>query len=340
MDRTKNQQFGDWWVSPLVAYDEHAPNLFRSIFAASHLRRQAIFASLALDVDGSEEADTDRPVRSPDELVRIGTAMRDGRATDIITAAYGGVPEGFIGTLERCEIEPFKPERYVRLYRIFADGEREKIKALRYLDRITGRQIRMLDELRPELVDGKIVALLTNHTSAHELNRAVGCLTEICSTMDAEAIRQTIKTMSPKSSLQHLLKRFLRHADRLPPQPFDGVEDDQIVPIDTIDKVIRTSFRYQNCLRRQIGRVVTGAVAYAEFIGTEDRAILEMKPLSTGGWLLVGVHFARNELPEDSVVAEAKAKCVDLGIAHIVDGAKADGWNAVARLTDRWTWSA
>ena len=112
--------------------------------------------------------------------------------------------------------------------------------------------------------------------------------------------------MAPHSTLRSLVWRYLIRADRFPPQPFAHGADDEIKPLDSAQSLIMAGYRFRNCLRRHLGGVLTGAIAFAEF----RDLILEFKPLSGGGWILTDVHSHRNGLvaSEDEQAARGQVR--------------------------------
>ena len=82
--------------------------------------------------------------------------------------------------------------------------------------------------------------------------------------------------------------------------------------------------------------LLTGAVAFVEF----RHLILELKPLSGGGWILTDVHTHKNGLVAPDDEQAAKDKCASLGVPHIVEAVNSEGWEAVVRITGRRDWIA
>jgi hypothetical protein len=321
------------WIEPrLVAHDQNAPSLLRRLFQSSSLIRQAVFAALAFD----HEEQSDPPVLGPSRPFaadpELSVLLRDGRASDIIGSVYGFVPDGFLGALERCGARPLRPIHYLRLFKIFAAGEERKANALRHIGQITDQSIQIVEELLPVLVDGKVVSRLANRAKARELNECLTFIRRVCSRATDDAISDAIRNLEPHSKVATIITRFARRADLFPRQPFVG--DDELLPLDTVEKLIWASRRYRNCLRHQIGRAITGAIGFAEF----RNLILEVRPLSDGGWTLVDVHTHANGLvdPDDELAAREKA--ASLGVPHFIAGASGEGWNAVARIASHRDW--
>jgi hypothetical protein len=325
-----------WLHAMLIGYDEQAPSLLRKTLQSPFARRQAVFAALALEVVEQNHQAILTSQRDGADSTEFALLLRDGRASDIIPAVYGSLPDGFLGALERVGANPLRPAHYVRLFKIFATGDRQKANALRHIGQITDHSIQIVDELLPVLVDGKIVSRLESRSKARELSQAFAFIRRVCSTATDDAITNAIRTLPPHATVRSILLRHLIRADLFPPQPFAHGQDEEVQPLDTAMAMSKAATRYKNCLRRHLGRVMTGAVAFAEF---RQRLILELRPLSTGGWMLTDVHTVGNGLvaPEDEQAA--KDKCASLGVPHIVEAVNTQGWDAVARLTGKWDWA-
>jgi hypothetical protein len=323
------------WLGPkLIAYDEQAPSLLRKTLQSAPLRRQAVFAALAFEVVEQKQQSVLTPRRETDDGREFAALLRDGRASDIIEVVYGVVPDSLLGALERIGANPLRPVHYLRLFSIFASGDRQKANALRHIGQITDQSIQIVDELLPVLIDGKVISRLENRSKARELNQAVDFICRVATRATDEAIHNAIRTMAPHTTVRSLISRYLIRADRFPPQPFTHDADAEIKPLDSAKLVIMAGYRFKNCLRQYLGRVLTGAVAFAEF----RNLILELKPLSSGGWILTDVHAHKNGVVAPADEQAAKEKCASLGVPHIVESVNSEGWNAVARITGHRHW--
>ena len=322
------------WIEPkLVAHSEHAPTLALRVLQSSNLVRQSIYAALAFDHVERAHRPVLKSARPSDVDPELSSLLRDGRASDIIGTVFGIVPPGFLPALERCGASPLRPSHYLRLFKIFATGDERKANALRHVGQITDQSIQVVEELLPVLLDGKVVSRMSSRAMARDINTSLTFVRRVCSRATDTAIEEAIRNLEPYSKIETIIARFVKRADRFPPQPF--ARDGEITPLDSVKALTLAAHRYRNCLKRQIGRVITGAVAYAEFRGL----ILELQPLANGAWLLTGVHAHANELINPDDEQAAKDKCASLGVSHILsEGVNNDGWNAVARITNRWDW--
>ena len=324
------------WITPkLIAHDQHARGLIARVLGASTQNRQAIYAALAHEGLHGVAPDAGLFQSNFDAACERAMRLRNCPAPEIIRAVYGNVPEGYLGALERCGNAPLKPESYVRLFEIFRTHDRPKIEALRYVGEITDEVLEVLFTLSPPLVNPKVLARTDDVFKATALNDAIACIQQINSQATDEAITEAVRQLGEKSELKTMVSRFVKRADRLPPQPLPA--DDELVPLDTVPALIAASRKYQNCMRRYIGRVIHGATAFAEY---QERLILEFKPLADGGWLLEDVHTLNNARvsPEDR--KSARDKCAAGGVSHVrreFDGP--EGWRGVEIMIQGWGWS-
>lgn len=322
-----DELFG-WSTDLLVALDGLAAGLIRRLVVSAPMVRQAIFLTLA-QWDTRPTAGADAPPR--EEAIVTAELLRCGRAKEIVAHQFGSVPEGLLPALERIGPLPLaSAESYRRLWAFFADSDQRKARSLRDVGEITGRTLRVLDILDPVLVHAEVLKRVETAAQAHDLNRSVRFLRGVCSTATDEAIATAVAHMRSPDALPRLLQRFLRRADRFPPQPVES--DHELRPLATARAMIAAGRDYRNCLASMVGEALVGRVAFAEFTSVSDKVICEFRPLSGDrGWLLVDVHAARNGLAPRELRQSAEEKCASLGIPHIA-APEAGDWRSVRRM--------
>ena len=300
-----------WATIPLLMLDERAPGLIRRVLTVSPMRRQAIFAVVA--------EHTCSPVALDDEgetaLARV--LLRD-RAREILSYAFGDVPDGLIGTLERIGYEPLASSSgYLRLRGAFARGAPPHLaEALRDAGEIDAQRLKVLDALDPRWVHSTTLKRIENTRDARDFNACLAFVQQVNSKATDEVIAEAIARLPPQSDLPTLVQRFIRRADRFPPNPIE--ESNELRRLSSVRSLIEAARRYRNCLASKIEAVLVGQVAFAEFRG---EAILELHPLSGGfGWLLADVHVARNALVPEELRAAAVHACTNIGIPAVERG--------------------
>lgn len=325
-----------WATDALVRADDQTSGLVARVLTAAPARRQAIFAALAAhQVEGGLGLQTDGPF--PQELA---DALRHGRVSDILRRAYGDVPTGFAGTLERIGERPLeRAEDYLTIRDLLASDDTRAADALRSCENITRNRLRVLAALDPRWVHVNTLTRLDTTFDAITFNRSVSFVQSVCSRASDEAVAGAIARMVPTSTLLRVVQRFVRRADRLPPHPV-RVGDNELRPLLTISDYLEVARRYRNCVASKVGEIAAGRIAIAEFRG---EVLLEFRPLSAGaGWMLSGTHGHRNE-PVDGNVAEAgAAKCEALGIPRPNENAGGSDWRSYKRFTQQmdWGWAA
>ena len=324
------------WITPkLIAHDQHARGLIARVLGASTQNRQAIYAALAHEELNGVAPDAALGQSDFDGACERAMRLRNCPAPEIICAVYGDVPEGFLGALSRCGDEPLKPDHYLQLFEIYALADTARINALKYAGQITDDVMQVLFTLAPVLLDAKVVKRTANVEAALRLNEAVACVQALNSQATDQAIAEAVRQLGEMSDLNCIISRFVKRADRLPSQPLPA--DEEVVPLDTVPAIIATARKYHNCIQRYVGRVIYGAVAFAEFQG---RLILEFRPLADGRWLLDDVHALKNGPVSKEDYQAARLKCAAAGISHVRREFDApDGWSGIESVLRRWDWA-
>lgn len=297
-----------WTTADLIHLDAMAPGLIGRVLTTSPRRRQAIFTVIASRVSGERgRADI------ADDHALSGV-LRHERAREILTYAFGDVPPGWLGVLERVDAAPMLSARgYTELHAIFTDPRRRSDAAI--LTRtaiISDATLAVLDTLDPRWRLTGVLERLASRFAASEFNAAIALVQSACSTATDEVVAQAIARLTPEKSLADLITRFTARADRFPPHPIRG--DADVRPILTADHFVRVGLSYRNCLRDRIEDALVGRAAYAEY----RDMILEFRPLANGfGWILEDVHITGNAVVPADARRTAEAKCRELGISYI-----------------------
>jgi hypothetical protein len=325
-----------WSTDALVKLDDEVPGVLSRVLTAAPARRQAIFAALA-----AREVN-DGLFRTADSLFppHFAEVLRHGRISDILRRAFGDVPEGFTGALERVGERPLdRPEDYLAIRDVLASNDQRAATALRSGGKINRAKMRVMAALDPRWVHANTLSRIDSPVEANTFNHAIVFVQSVNTKATDEAVAEAIARMNPTLTLPRLLQRMLRRADRLPAHPVT-VEDHQVRPLLTVNQHIEVARRYRNCLTSKIGEIAAGRMAVAEFRG---EVLLEFRPLTANaGWLLWAIHGHRNG-PVDHHVAEAAAsKCETLGIPRPNENVGGVDWHSFRRFTREmdWDWAA
>ena len=289
------------------------------------MRRQAVFATIAVEVAAERHKQITGDYDEPAVAVAKSEVLRDGRARDVIGLATGDhVPDGLLGALERIGLSPLKLSLgYRRLIDVFTQPEQRHIAdGLRHVGAIHDKTLMIIDKLPPWLVHPQVLSRLESVGDARAFVEAVAFAQSVNSAATDERILDALAHIGAQTTLPELVARFVRRADRELGQPIPA--DAEIMPIRTIHEMIVTSRRFRNCLgtnKRIIG-ALRRRTAYANLKGL---AIMEFVALSDSSWVYAGSYGVRNETVGDDVEAAARAKCAAAGVPFFRPGGERTG---------------
>ena len=284
-------------------------------------------------------AEHDEALGRPDDgdHVNLAFVLREGRAREILSYAFGDVPQGWLGALERLGGRPLGSlQAYVKLHAIFANPKhRTKADALQYVGEITERMLHILDVLDERWLHSETLRRLPNTVSAKDFNQAVAFAQSVCSEASDEAVAAAIRRLPPTAPLSLVVSRFVRRADRFPRHPLAGDED--IRPLTSARDFIEAARRYRNCLAKEkLDEALAGQVMFAEF---RSECIVELRPLSLGaGWVFREVHVPRNGFVDWDLAKAARLKCESLGIPAVDPRDDSEAWRRYRRFVRNGGW--
>jgi hypothetical protein len=291
--RSQEIRLQSWLLFRSVAIDKLHRGFLSDLLRLPIARRQAAFACLSripdyTDIEG--QIATSLAFGSAAELARH---LLTAKAPEIVETAFGCVPEQFVGGLIRCGPMCLADRaHYARLFQCFGEpGFERHRRAVIDLGRISSHTIRVIDELDPLLLDHRIVVQFTDVEDARKVSEAFHLIRAFSSTTDEEWGRMIEQVAADGGKITCSIRRWLARADRLPAAPFDGGKT--LKPLATASTLVDAAKRFQNCLRGKIHLVLSGRVAYYEHTG-EVPAIVEIAPLSSGQWGVIGIYGIGN----------------------------------------------
>ncbi len=324
-----------WATDSLVELDPLAPGLIGRVLTASPKSRQAIFTVLASRLLVAEHNDALGRVDDGDDA-NLAFILREGRPREVLELIFGRVPDGWLGALERLGGQPMSNlNTYVKLHRLFADPmHRRRAEALQHVGQITEKMLAVLDTLDDRWVHAETLKRLHDVTAAKDFNRAIAFAQCVSSKATDAAVADAIARLAPTARLSGIVRRYVRRADRFPSHPL--ALDGEIRPLVSARDFIEAARRYHNCLATMIDRALIGLVAFAEF---RDEAIVELRPLTMGrGWVLDGVHVARNAHVPTSLADEVERKCAAVGIPSFEQRDNSEDWRRYIRFVREGGW--
>lgn len=312
-----NRTFG--WATPLLSQlDEIAPGVLRNLLCAGAERRQVTFMALAM-----MQAHADAMQMAP-----LAGALVSGSTKDVLCLGFDPIPMGLLAVLRRMGAEPLSsPQQYVELAALFGQGAHPAVSALQGVDQISEPLINAVHMLEPQWASAPLLRRLNGPQAARDANAALHFVQRVCSRATTNVLLEAVAQLPADKPLSVVLERFMRRADRFPPHPLSADED--IRPLSSARNFIETGVRYRNCLATKLAEVLAGMAAYAEFRGV---CILELRPLSSGQWLLSDLHAPRNDFLNHVIKQAAEEQCEAKGIVTMARPEPDRGWRAYRRL--------
>lgn len=320
-----------WVTGALVLLDDIEAGLLARVLTAAPQRRQAIFAAIATREIKAGVADVGSELFSP----TFAEVVRHGRAMDILRHAYGDVPEGLPGLLERVGERPLpRAMDYIAIYDLLTSDDARGANALRGSGRITCRKLEVLAALDPRWRHANTLNRIDTGIEAMTFNSAVKFVQSVSTKATDEAVAGAIANMAQATTLARLLDRLLRRADQLPPHPL-GLGDNELRPFTTIRDYVEAARKYRNCLGHRISDIAAGQMAIAEYRG---EILLEFRPLTMGsGWLLWSAHGPRNGHVALDVKDAATVACERFGVPGVQERSGME-WRSYRRFTRELEW--
>ena len=321
-----------WVTGALVLLDDIEAGLLARVLTAAPQRRQAIFAAIATREIKAGVADVGSELFSP----TFAEVVRHGRAMDILRHAYGDIPAGLPGLLERVGEKPLpRAKDYIAIYDLLVSDDARGANALRGSGRITCRKLEVLAALDPHWRHANTLNRIDTGVEAMTFNSAVKFVQSVNSKATDDVVAGAIALMRPTSTLPRLLERFLRRADQLPPHPL-GDGDNELRPLSKMLEHLAAARKYRNCLAHRLGDIAAGRMAIAEFRGV---ILLEFRPLTAGaGWLLWSAHGPRNGHVALDLKDAATVACGRFGVPCVQERSGSMEWRSYRRFTRELEW--
>jgi hypothetical protein len=313
-----------WATGRLVLHDSYAPGVIARLLTSGPMFRQSVFALIAHEL-AAEQHHQITGGEDKDLLHRKATALRDGRAKEVIAFATADrIADGLLAALERIGLEPLKsPTSYRRLVEMFTDPAKAPAAiALRNTGQTKENMIRCIGALPIWLVKAEVLKRLDSISDALGFATAVTFAQSVNSLATREAILDAIGQMSDDTTLPDLIGRFVRKADKQLAEPIAADED--VTPIRSCAEMAAVAREFDNCLglHQRLTGALHGRMAYAVFRG---EAVMEFGALSNATWVYMGCHGRENGLVEPHTKLAAEARAEAAGIPHVKRSPRALG---------------
>ena len=307
------------WATPrLIVLDGMSPGLLARLLSAAPMSRQAIFAALA---------------RVSTDDLPLARVLRDGKARDIVEAASGVVPDGYLGALARIGGEPLpRTNYYLSLHDTFADvAKRPRARALRHCGRISKLTLDAIAVLEPKWLHPNILIHAADLREVVEFQSALRLLQSLPHGPNDDAVSHALSSMGPRSRLGSVIARLIRGSARFPDQPVSP--DDDFEPLDNAVALTEISREFRNCLRHRIMGALVGQSAYAVF---RRKAIAEFRRLGAdAGWVLYNVHGPMNDHVAPDLRRAVQEACATRGLPYIARDADFEDWQPLVAMGER-----
>jgi hypothetical protein len=324
-----------WLLRRALAIDHFHRGFLADVLRLPIGRRQASFAALSRIDDPSDiegQVSSKFGIGSTAEFARLLLAKK---VPEVVEIAFGKVPAQFGGALIRCGQMCFsEPTHYTRLFQIFDEPEFERARrVILELGRISSHTIRLIDDLDPLLLDHRIVFQFRDVEDAKQITEAFRLIRSMSSTSDGEWRQMAQQVAADGGKIMDAVRRWTERADRLPTPPFHG--GDVLRPLSSAGALVEAAGRFRNCLKSKIHLVMSGRVAYYEFTGN-PAAIVEIAPLSSGGWGIIGIYGVANEDINPRLVPTVAADLIKFGVVHQTVPDLPEGYGALLSILRAW----
>lgn len=327
--------------------DAACPGFLGRVLYASDLRRSVTFVALAeFALKGPMElvarlSSISPCCRSvdPDDYSQIARTLVNVRARKIISAIFGSAPDGFVGLLARLGADPLPDlADYHLAYTLFADPQHTaRAKLLRQSSgRLSAEKIKVAAKLDPALLHVAAFERIGDMQRVDALHAALAIIRALVPEATDETLHRSLGSLSPNDhSLAKWVQCWLRRMTRvpnLPPIPFD---DPDLRVLHGCD-MVEIGRRFQNCAATRLGYLALGTRAYAEWIGPGEPAVVELRGLSNGGFVIEDIKGVNNSEPNPEVGAAIRQKLASMGIFSFAGPGESSKSNAIVHLLSAW----
>ena len=324
-----------WLLRRACAIDYFYRGFLADVLRLPIGRRQAAFAALSRIDDASDiegQVSSKFGIGSTAEFARL---LLEKKAPEIIEVGFGKVPAQFVGALIRCgQMCLAEPAHYTRLFQIFDEPEFDRARhVIIDLGGISSHTIHLIDELDPLLLDHRIVLQFRDVEDAKHTTEAFRLIRAKSSTSDDEWRQMVQQVAADGGKIMDAVRRWTERADRLPAPPFPGC--DVLRPLSSAEALVEAAGRFRNCLKSKIHLVLAGRVAYYEFTGS-PAAIVEVAPLSNGGWGIIGVYGVANDDIAPTKIPAIAAALIEQGVVHQTIPKLPEGYSALLSVLRAW----
>ncbi|WP_311276887.1 hypothetical protein [Methylobacterium sp. WCS2018Hpa-22] len=327
--------FGGFYLEVACKLDAAYPGYLNRVLQSSALKRSVQFAAYA-EMDFSQPEDMAARLRTSahsqciltlDPLAQIAHQLVALYPRDIARAVYGSVPEGFLGLLARLGDEPLRdPSDYRLAYKLFADpASKARAKLLRQkAGQVTGTHLRVASVLLPVLLHQAVFSRMRSEHAAETLNIALNLIRELHPEVPEDALHASLDGLSPKDrDLSEWVGTWLSKAERVPMVSPIALDDPDLRLISPA-KLAELGRRFCNCAASYASFLALGTHSVLEWTRSGQSAVIVLRSLSDGHWLIEQVRSANNEMPAPDTLLTIRAKLQSYGILRYASAGRGD----------------
>ena len=341
------RHFGGFYLEAACKLDAACPSFLNRIFHASNLRRAAIFAALAeIRLAGIDEVLARLRSVAPalcdpnlDIWAQAARALLSLHDREIVLAIFGSVPDGYVGLLARIGADPLPRGVYRLAHSLYADPQhRRRSKLLRQTpNRITADMIEVAARLEPVLLHRNVLALVQNVGQVEIMHAALALIRSLVPQANDEALHRSLDGLQASDKdLSAWVERWLRRATEVPYAPPIPANNPDLRVLNGSD-MVELGRRFRNCAADRVGHLAAGLRCYLEWIGNGGPAVIELRRLSGGHFLIEDLRGLKNRDLDPDLAERIRAKLSTFGILSPIGVPPTIAGSAFLNLLGVWT---
>lgn len=313
--------------------------------AAGPTRRQLTFALGARGWLANPEGIVAqvRPDRMKEACEALCDLLQRGKIEDLVRAAFGFVPEGFIPALKRLGSDALAdPAKYQSFFEMFSDRRhRARARVASHLGRLTEEKLDILFAVDPALLHPTVIQRSTRLDEVLVLNAALEAIRSATDPSDEDALVSAATTGSCDRPISRIITTWISRC-RLAPLPFGADPEAGVQPLTTASELMAASKRFRNCAR-SLHRVIDAIAGRAGYVVQEAEgkpvAMSALVRFDDGVWHLENIYGPANAPLTPTVKEPLRQWFRDRGIASMRLAPLKPGWQEALSLAGSRPWT-
>jgi hypothetical protein len=335
------------WVLPLAISLDRANGggYLRYLTTASSLKRQTSFIALAnLDEHGPDylasqfrSAGLIESHSDLDPAAQIARVLIAARAVDICgcDCLFGAASSTALRVLHRIGSEPLSRSGYRALTNLMCNPQQnERARIFSQECPVTEITLQAALRLPVPLVRPEVLTRLKSVEQIDELSAAFDLLFPLLPEAAQASAWQSLASLQPTASLKAWLRRLI---EKVPRYPISGPlsDDAEAMLLSSPQMMADTGRRLKNCLATLVVQPLLSRYVY--YLWLNPSAVIELRCLSQGHFLLKGVHTSGHGTVDPGTLVLIREKFEASGRVLIgAEHAEARIANRGAKMLDVW----